>query len=580
MESLVEIVRKKATKAVQEVFPEKRDIWQAEVVGCQNEKFGHYQCNDALKLGKSLQKPPREVAQKLLPLLQEKGLFSQVEVAGPGFINFTFDSQFLQKRVEEMVKDPRLGVETPKKIEKVIVEFSSPNIAKELHVGHLRSTIIGESLARLFTFLGHKVLRLNHVGDWGTQFGMLIAYVKEKEPHILSGQRKFTLSDLMHFYKEAKKEFDQSEVFKKRAHKEVVSLQKREKKSLEIWEKFCQISREAFHKIYDLLGVSIEERGESFYHDFLQQVVKELEEKGIVSLSEGAKCVFLEGFVSKRNKPLPLIVQKSDGGFNYATTDLAALKHRIWVEKADQIILVVDQGQSLHFEMVFEVAKKAGFWDPQKTKLDHVGFGVVLGSDGKRLKTRSGETVKLMDLLEEGIEKAEKILEERPSEGGEEEKKALAKTLAISAIKYADLSTHRQRDYLFSYDKMLQFEGNTAIFLLYSYVRVQGIKRKVKLDPTSLYKTAQICLEHPSEISLALHIARFPEVLSHFAQDLLPHRFTDYLYDLAERFNAFFRDCRVEGALEEKSRLLLCHLVGRVLEKGLHLLGIEVVDRM
>ncbi len=579
MQLLIEIVKEKAKEAIVRVFPEE-ESFQVEVTLCQNENFGHYQCNDALKLAKKKGKSPREIAEKIRPFLEDKNLFSKVEIAGPGFINFTFNPYFLGEKADWMLKAENLGVAKPKTVQKIIVEFSSPNIAKELHVGHLRSTIIGECLARLFAFLGHTVLRLNHVGDWGTQFGMLIAYVKEKKPEIISEEKKCTLADLMHFYRDAKKEFDQDEAFKKRAHKEVVALQNKETSSIQVWEKFCQISREAFHKIYDLLEVSIEERGESFYHELLPKIVEDLEKKGLITVSDGAKCVFLEGFVSKEKKPLPLIVQKTDGGFNYATTDLAALKHRIFVEKADRVILVVDQGQSLHFEMVFEVAKKAGFLDPQKTRVDHVGFGVVLGSDGKKLKTRSGETIKLMDLLEEGIRHAETILEEKAFDMDEKEKKILAKRLAISAIKYADLASHRQKDYTFSYDRMLQFEGNTAVFLLYSYVRVQGIKRKIKLDPTSFYKTKEISLKHPSEISLGLHLLRFSEVLFQFAEDLLPHRLTDYLYNLAEKFNAFFRDCRVEGVEEEKERLLLCELVGKTLEKGLYLLGIKVVDRM
>jgi len=582
---MFQFLKDKATEVIGKTFSNdlSSEDSEAEITPCQNEKFGHYQCNSPLRLAKLLKTNPRVVAQKILEsFLQEKesSFFSQIEIAGPGFINFTFHPEFVAKEVQKILLDARLNIPTITPKAKVIVEFSSPNIAKELHVGHLRSTIIGESLARVFEFLGYEVLRLNHIGDWGTQFGMLIAYLKEKKPEILEEEKQLSLEELMNCYKSSKKLFDEDPSFKKRAQLEVVSLQARDETSLHIWEKICHISRITFEKIYRLLDVSIQERGESFYHPFLHQVIEEIEKKDLVEVSDGAKCVFLEGFVSKDNKPLPLIIQKSDGGFNYATTDLAALRHRVLAEKADRILLVVDQGQALHFSMVFATAKKAGFYDPAKTQVDHVGFGVVLGTDGKKFKTRSGESIKLIQLLEDGILHAKKILEEKVPDMNPQEKEHLAENIGIAAIKYADLSSHRQKDYIFSYDRMLRFEGNTAVFLLYSYVRIQGIKRRVKANMSSLLKNHTIKLNHPSEISLGFHLLRFSEVLEQVAQDLLPHRLCDYLYEMAEKFNAFFRDCRVEGEKEQNSRLLLCEAVGKTLKQGLYLLGIKTVDRM
>lgn len=545
----------------------------ADIAPC-NPEFGHYQCNSALRLGKQLKRNPREVAQAILGALGANEMFEKVEIAGPGFLNFTLSPAFLSRWAQEQLHDPMLGVPKPKKRERIIVEFSSPNIAKELHVGHLRSTIIGDCLARLFEFLGHDVLRLNHVGDWGTQFGMLIAYMKTHAPRVLRNEERADLESLMTWYKASKVRFDQDPDFKKRAQAEVVKLQAGEEESIDAWEMICEVSRRAFQQIYELLHVRLEERGESFYNPYLKDVIAELESKGLVTLSEGAKCVFLEGF------EVPLMVQKSDGGFNYDTTDMAALRYRIETDRVQRIICVVDAGQSLHFQTVFAAARKAGWLDGRDVRLDHVGFGLVLGADGKKFKTRSGETEKLIDLLMEAIERAKAILIERLPVTPREEIEHLARVLGIGAVKYADLSCHRTKDYTFSYERMLKFDGNTAVFLLYAYVRISGIKRKTHANVAELISKYQIELGHPTEIALAVHVARFGEVLSAIAEELLPHRLTDYLFELAERFNAFFRDCRVEGSEEEKSRLALCELTARVLKQGLEILGLETVERM
>jgi len=576
--TLQSVLIKAFNSAIAKAFPE----WQekAEVVQSTQEQFGHYQCNSCLKIGKIYKLSPRNAAMQVIDLLRGSELFSSLEIAGPGFINITLSSSYLEKRVNEILVDPFLGVPRLSSKEKVIVEFSSPNVAKELHVGHLRSTIIGDCIARIFEFLGYDVLRLNHVGDWGTQFGMLICHLQEKHAAVLEGKEEADLQDLMAWYKEAKIRFDQEEAFKKKSQLQVVKLQGRDPEVLKAWGMICEVSRKAFREIYDILGVKIQERGESFYNPALPGIITHFENKGLVTVSGGAKCVFLEGITGRDGVPLPMIIQKSDGGYNYETTDLAAMKQRIEEEKADRIIILTDAGQALHFTMVSKAAEKAGFYDPAKTRFDHVTFGVVLDPSGKKFKTRSGETEKLIDLLTEAVRRAEAIVEERLPEASSEEKDAIAKALGIGAVKYADLSGNRIKDYTFSYDRMLKFEGNTAAFLLYAFVRIQGIKRKGGKDLEVLIRERKIILSHVSETGLALHLCRFGEVLQAIEKDLFPNRLADYLYELAEKFNAFYRDCRVGGSEEESSRLLLCEAAGKVLQKGLELLGLDTTERM
>ena len=588
MQNIIDILRDRATLAIENAFSSNiKDILEclpAEVTQSTQKQFGHYQCNSALKLAKLLKQSPRAVASELMLQLKtsssQDNLIEHLEIAGPGFINITLTSSYLSEELNKQLKDSHLGAPKPKVIQRIIVDFSSPNIAKELHVGHLRSTIIGESLARLLEFLGHDVLRLNHVGNWGTQFGMLIAYLKEFHEDVLTGETTPLLIELMQWYKASKKLFDEDSSFKKKAQEEVIALQSLSKISLKAWERICEISRRAFKEIYELLDVSLQERGESFYNPMLPKIVEELEKKGLISIDEGAKCIFLEGFEGKDDKPLPMIIQKADGGYNYATTDMAALKQRIEVEKADRIIYVVDAGQSLHFQMLFKAAQKAKFLDLSKTQVEHVAFGVVLGADGKKFKTRSGETERLIDLLHHAVIMAKVLLKERMPEVEEDLLEQRAAILGIDAVKYADLSGHRLKDYAFSYERMLKFEGNTAAFLLYAYVRIQSIKKKANKDMDLLIKQKSIVLTHPSEVDLGLHLRRFGEALELIERDLLPNRLCDYLYQLAEYFNAFFRDCRVEGSKEEDSRLLLCELTARVLEKGLFILGLKTLDRM
>jgi arginyl-tRNA synthetase len=569
MDTILVTFQREVTFAIEKAFGP--GYGGADIAPCLEEQFGHYQCNSALRLSKLVKENPRVVAQKIIDALQFE-MCSKIEIAGPGFINFTLSSKFLSLELQKQLNDPLLGATPPAQKEKVVVEFSSPNIAKELHVGHIRSTIIGDCLARVFEFLGYNVLRLNHLGDWGTQFGMLITYMHDFCPKVLKGEEATDLASLMQWYKAAKKRFDEDAEFKLRSQKEVVRLQSGDSKALHAWKLICDVSRIGFQEIYDLMDIKIVERGESFYNPMLGDIVHQLTQKGLITLSEGAKCLYLDGF------QIPLIVQKSDGGYNYDTTDLAAIYHRVIDEKAHRLIYVVDMGQSLHFQMIFAAAKKAGWLD--KARAEHVAFGLVLGADGKKFKTRSGDTEKLIDLLVEAIDKARAIITERLPHMSEKEVEHLARVLGVGAVKYADLSSLRTKDYMFSYDKMLRFEGNTAVFLLYAYVRINGIKRKTHANMDQTLAHHKIQLHHPSEVSLGLHLRRFGEVIEMVERDLLPNRLTDYLYELAEKFNGFFRDCRVEGSAEEGSRLVLCELTARVLKQGLELLGLQTVERM
>lgn len=587
MQNILHILYKKFFKAIIAAFPDIEEevlVSELEITQSTQEKFGHYQCNSAMKFAGLLKSNPRLIAQKIVQHLSKvegkREFVSSVEIAGAGFINVTVDPLYLSSDLQEMLDDPRLGLPFPKEVQKIVVDFSSPNVAKEMHVGHLRSTIIGDCLARLLEFLGHNVLRINHVGDWGTQFGMLIAYMKEEVSEVLSGKEEADLLSLMKWYRESKKKFDVDQDFKEGAQREVVHLQKGDEKSLKVWKMICSISRIAYQEIYDLLEVEIIERGESFYNSELPKVIEDLERKGLISVSNGAKCIFLEGFANREGDPLPMIVQKSDGAYNYATTDFAALRHRVEKEKADRIIYVTDMGQRTHFKMLFAAAERGGYLDSKKVCVDHVSFGLVLGPDGKKFKTRSGDTEKLYDLLSAAIEKAKSIMKNREVDLQEAEINEMSKILGIGAVKYADLSCHRTGDYTFSYDRMLRFEGNTAAFLMYAYVRVAGIKRKVNANIEEIKKNHSIHLEHPSEKALGIHLRRFGEVLELLSKELAPHRLTDYLYELAQKFNVFFRDCRVEGSNEENQRLLLCDLVAKVMKQGLEILGVGIVERM
>lgn len=555
-----------------------------EIVRTKEEKFGDYQCSSAMRLGKEIKCSPVELAKKVMQEIGVHPLISSMEVAGPGFINIKLTTSGVQQFFGALFKENSIHLASMHK-QRVIVDFSSPNVAKEMHVGHLRSTIIGDVLARLFEFTGQDVVRLNHVGDWGTSFGMLVAFIRSQPNFSLATLHTLSLPDLMRCYRAAKAQFDVDPQFKKESQLAVVGFQTgKDQEARKIWETICAISRTAYQQIYSLLDTPQIERGESFYNSMLEQVVVDFEKRGLITVSDGAKCCFLEGFSNREGQMLPLMLQKSDGGYTYDTTDVAALIHRIEEEKADWIVYVVDAGQSVHFDMVFSAVEKAGILDRSKVRVDHVPFGLVLGADGKKYKTRSGDAEKLIDLLQEAVDQAKKLLDERNSSWSEEERAHVAKILGLGAVKYADLSCHRASDYTFSYERMLRFEGNTAAFIMYSYVRTESIKRKIagkNGDKGEIVPLPhQPALPTMQDRALALLLAQFPETIEKAIQELLPNRLTEYLFTLAEQFNAFFRDCRVEGDPHEASRLRLVEVTGFVLKTGLNLLGIQVPAKM
>jgi arginyl-tRNA synthetase len=585
MNSLTEQLNKRFSEALIAAFGNEFSEVDALLFTASNPKFGDYQSNIALSLAKQLGQQPRAIAQQIIDNLNVSDFCEKTEIAGAGFINLTLKPTYVEERLSEIQKDPRLGIEKAKYPQKEIVDFSSPNIAKEMHVGHLRSTIIGDCIARILEFRGHDVLRLNHVGDWGTQFGMLIAYLKEVYPEALTTADALDLGDLVAFYKQAKIRFDEDEAFQEIARKEVVKLQAGEEDSLHAWRLLCDQSRREFQVIYDLLDIKITERGESFYNPLLPGIVENLNKQGLLVEDAGAKCVFLEGFTNKEGQPLPLIVQKSDGGYNYATTDLAALQYRVRQDGVQRIIYVTDVGQSSHFAQVFQVARRAGFL-ADNVEVVHVPFGLVLGEGGKKLKTRSGDTIKLKDLLDEAIAGARKDLEQRLAEENRQETEEfinnVSRVVGISAVKYADLSQNRNSNYIFSYAKMLDRKGNTAPYMLYAYARVQSISRKGEIDFERLPEDAKIILEHESELALAKYLLQLTETIASVERDLLPNRLCEYLYELSQKFNKFYEFCPVLQSDEtaRTSRLILCDLTARTLKLGLSLLGISVLERM
>ncbi|WOD40717.1 arginine--tRNA ligase [Nodosilinea sp. E11] len=555
------------------------------LVPTSNPKFGDYQANLAMSLAKPLKGNPRAIAAQIVEKLDLSDFCEPPEIAGPGFINLRFKTAYLEDQLRAIQADPRLGVALAEQPQRVIVDFSSPNIAKEMHVGHLRSTIIGDSIARVQEFMGHNVLRLNHVGDWGTQFGMLITHLTEACPEALETGSRVDIGDLVAFYKQAKQRFDVDDNFKARSREAVVDLQSGKDIATKAWKALCEQSRQAFQKLYDRLDITIQERGESFYNPLLANVVNDLESQGLLVEDQGAKVVFVDGFTNKDGDPLPLIIQKTDGGYNYATTDLAAIRYRTQQDRAERVLYVVDAGQGNHFAQVFQVAAKAG-WIPDGVELTHVPFGVVQGEDGKKFKTRAGDTVKLKDLLDEAVSRARTDLEARIQTESRQETETfiqdVAEAVGIGAVKYADLSQNRTSNYIFSFDKMLALTGNTAPYMLYAYVRVQGIGRKGEIDLDNLPTDARIHLEDDSEFALARHLLQLDEVLGEVAQELYPNRLCQYLFELSQKFNQFYDRCAVLQAAEPQrtSRLLLCDLTAKTLKLGLSLLGIRVLERM
>ncbi|MEE4179882.1 arginine--tRNA ligase [Pseudomonas viridiflava] len=548
-----------------------------QVENARDKTHGDFASNIAMVLAKPAGMKPRDLAEKLIAALPADEQVSKVEIAGPGFLNFFQNTQALAARLDAALADPQLSVRKAGPAQRVVVDLSAPNLAKEMHVGHLRSTIIGDGVANVLAFLGDTVIRQNHVGDWGTQFGMLLAYLQEKPA------TSDELSDLENFYRAAKQRFDESEEFAERARGLVVKLQGGDAECLALWKRFNEISLSHCQKTYERLNVNLtpaDVMGESAYNDDLANVVSDLKAAGLLVESNGALCVFLEEFRTAEDTPLPVIVQKAGGGYLYATTDLAAIRYRSKVLKADRVLYFVDQRQALHFQQVFEVARRAGFVH-EGMQLEHMGFGTMNGADGRPFKTRDGGTVKLIDLLDEAEERAYTLVKEKNPEVAEAELRSIAKAVGISAVKYADLSKHRTSDYSFNFDQMLSFEGNTAPYLLYAYTRVSGVFRKLG-TPFDASK-GKIVLEAPQEQELAARLAQFTETLNNVAEKGTPHVLCAYLYDLAGLFSSFYENCPILGAEnpdQQQSRLRLAALTGRTLKQGLDLLGLETLERM
>jgi arginyl-tRNA synthetase len=595
MELVIEILEKRISAAMASASGV--DNCAAIVRPSTDPKFGDYQANGVMSLAKKVKTNPRKLAEEVVKELDLGDICEPPEVAGPGFINLRLKGEFLVGRLLEINRHPAgPGIDKTGKPKNIVVDFSSPNIAKQMHVGHLRSTIIGDCICRILECLGHNVIRQNHIGDWGTQFGMLCALFDKRLLSMSGGIENMQfvssgeiLGELEVFYKEAKKLFDSDESFATTARAAVAGLHSGKGVWYKYWENIVKYSKRHYEDIYRKLKVDLTEkdvRSESFYNDMLPDVVEELKEKGLAVESEGAVCVFPEGFRNKEGDPLPFIIQKSDGAYLYATTDLAALRYRVNELKADSIIYVTDARQRLHFEMLFAVARMAG-WVSDDIELSHVMFGSVLGENGRPLKTRSGENVKLKELLDEAVERAKSVVEEKNPELSSEKKERIAKAVGIGAVKYADYSNNRTSDYVFSFDKMLAMDGNTAPYMQYAYARIKSIERKAESTKVSIEDelgcAETLNLSEPAELELAKYLIRYGEAIQAAAADYRPNYLTAYLYELAQNFSAFYTNCPVLKAGPEKrpTRVLLCDLTAKTIRHGLsELLGIEVVEQM
>ncbi len=564
-------------------------------------RFGDYQANGAMALAKQIKTNPRKLAESVVAQLDLSDICEPPEVAGPGFINLRLKPQYIAEQLLRIHADTqdRLGMAPSPEPQTVVVDFSSPNVAKQMHVGHLRSTIIGDAICRLLEFLGHTVIRQNHVGDWGTQFGMLIRYVLEHRiAAAVTGataqplSEELSVADMEDLYRRAKQRYDSDPQYAKEARDWVVRLQSGDPQAVSFWCNIVQASLQECQEMYDRLGTQLTQddvRGESFYNDKLPSVVADLQKAGLAVTSDGAVCVFPPGFKTKEGEPLPFIIQKSDGAYLYATTDLAALRYRVNELKADRIIYVTDARQIQHFQMLFTVAEMAG-WnqrDGRTIELVHVPFGSVLGEDGKPLKTRSGENVKLKDLLDEAVERARSVVEEKNPELPADQKAEIAKAVGIGAVKYADYSNNRTSDYVFSFDKMLAMDGNTAPYMQYAYARVRSIERKAESKNVNVSQElegiANLDLSDPAELGLAKHLVQYAEAVESVAAEYRPNFLTSYLYELAQKFSAFYTNCPVLDAPPDRrpTRLLLCDLTADTIKHGLsRLLGIQVVEQM
>ncbi|CAO1420733.1 unnamed protein product [Diamesa hyperborea] len=577
------------TDAIASAYPE---LPNAPTVIALSTRAGDYQCNSALPIcgllkAQNIKQAPKDIAQKIYENVLPSPLISKMDVSPAGFINIFLEKAYAINAIESILK---FGVKPPKVDKKrVVVDFSSPNIAKEMHVGHLRSTIIGESICRLLEYLGHDVLRINHVGDWGTQFGMLIAHLEDRFPKFLTESPP--ISDLQAFYKESKKRFDEEEDFKKRAYNRVVRLQKGEPDCIKAWNLICDVSRKEFQLIYNQLDVSIIERGESFYQSRMETIVKELAAQGLLEEDDGRKIMW--GAEGDDYGGIPLTIIKSDGGFTYDTSDMATIKQRLQEEKADWIIYITDSGQQTHFKAIFSCAKRAGILDQEKTRIDHVGFGVVLGEDGKKFKTRSGDTVKLSDLLSEGLKRSmDKLIEkERDKKLSPEELIEAQRNVAFSCIKYADLSHNRTNEYTFSFDKMLDDKGNTAVYLLYAFTRIKSIARNCGAEFANnlpkLMKETPIVLDHEREWKLAKMLIQFPDVIARIIKDLNLHYLCEFVYEVCTTFTEFYDVCyciekNKQGEILKINthRVMLCEATAAVMAQCFDILGLKSLQKI
>ncbi|MBD3613216.1 arginine--tRNA ligase [Kingella kingae] len=535
-------------------------------------KHGDFQINGVMGAAKKAGQNPRELAQKVADELHGKGAIASAEVAGPGFINLRLAADFLA----ENLNSGSLNIEKTPNPQTVVIDYSSPNLAKEMHVGHLRSSIIGDSLARVLAFLGHNVIRQNHVGDWGTQFGMLVAYLVEQQ----QDNAEFKLADLEQFYRNAKVRFDEDAAFADLAREYVVKLQGGDAAVLALWQQFVEISLQHAEAVYAKLGLKLQRAdvaGESSYNDDLQNVIDELTAKGLAVESDGAKVVFLDEFKNKDGEPAAFIVQKQGGGFLYATTDFACMRYRVGKLGANRLMYVVDTRQDLHFKQLFSASRKAG-WLPENVSAEFIGFGTMMGKDGKPFKTRSGDTVKLVDLLDEAVERATALVREKNADLSAEEVAQIGEVVGIGAVKYADLSKNRTSDYVFDWDNMLSFEGNTAPYLQYAYTRVQSVFKKAG----EWNVQAALKLEQPLEQQLAVELLKFEDVVASVAETSYPHYLAAYLYQLATLFSRFYEACpilKAEGDVRD-SRLKLAKLTAETMRTGLDLLGIDVLEVM
>ncbi|MDD8757346.1 arginine--tRNA ligase [Escherichia coli] len=543
-------------------------------------QFGDYQANGMMAVAKKLGMAPRQLAEQVLTHLDLNGIASKVEIAGPGFINIFLDPAFLADHVQQALASDRLGVATPEK-QTIVVDYSAPNVAKEMHVGHLRSTIIGDAAVRTLEFLGHKVIRANHVGDWGTQFGMLIAWL-EKQQQENAGEME--LADLEGFYRDAKKHYDEDEEFAERARNYVVKLQSGDEYFREMWRKLVDITMTQNQITYDRLNVTLtrdDVMGESLYNPMLPGIVADLKAKGLAVESEGATVVFLDEFKNKEGEPMGVIIQKKDGGYLYTTTDIACAKYRYETLHADRVLYYIDSRQHQHLMQVWAIVRKAGYV-PESVPLEHHMFGMMLGKDGKPFKTRAGGTVKLADLLDEALERARRLVAEKNPDMPADELEKLANAVGIGAVKYADLSKNRTTDYIFDWDNMLAFEGNTAPYMQYAYTRVLSVFRKAEIDEEQL-AAAPVIIREDREAQLAARLLQFEETLTVVAREGTPHVMCAYLYDLAGLFSGFYEHCPILSAENEEvrnSRLKLAQLTAKTLKLGLDTLGIETVERM